>query len=364
MAMIFTPLIAIWVIFLIWYYERDLRVIIPVIIGGIWGVGLAAFFTLPAFFEKKFVHVETMLMGYFNYLAHFVSLKQLFLSRFWGYGSSGWGPDDGMSFQVGHLHWIVPVVSLVVFFLLLFKKKINLRYFLLFTFYFLLFLGSAFLTHLRSTPIWQAVKPLEYLQFPWRFLAIVIFAVSFASGSFIFSMKKVLGIELLSLGLIVAVVASNFGYFKPEKILKITDEEKLFSPKGWYKLQTDAIFDYLPIYAEKPPAEPAPEDPEILEGKVGITNLKRGTNWYRFEAKVLDGQAKIRLPIYDFPGWKVSADKRPVEIEHDNFLGLITFGLPSGNHRILARFTNTPLRAFSNLISFFSWGALGLILSK
>lgn len=383
MAMLFSPLIVAWALFLIWYYKQSLKArfqrrfssfaykkpvksLVPVVLGGIWGVGLAAFFTLPAFFEKKFVHVETMLMGYFNYLAHFVNLRQLFLSRFWGYGPSTWGDGDGMPFQIGHLHWIVPAVSFGLFFWLWLRKKTNLCHLLLVTCYMFLFLFSAFLAHLRSTPIWQAVKPLEYLQFPWRFLAITIFAVSVASGSIIFALEKAFGnrkkdkrvLSWLATGLIVAVVALNFIYFKPEKILRITDEEKLFSPKGWHKLQTDAIFDYLPVYAEKPPGEVAPEEPEVLEGKVGITYLKKGTDWLQFDAKVLDGPTKIRLPIYDYPGWKVWIDKMAVKIDHDNFLGLITFNIPPGDHNISARLTNTSLRTFSNLVSLVSWLAL------
>ena len=375
MSMIFTPLIFLWSVFLIWFLKAKWRVsLLKLVLGGAWGLGLAAFFILPALLEKNFVHTETMLMGYFNYLAHFISLKQLFFSRFWGFGASTWGEDDGMPFQIGYLHWIIPTLSLILFSVLLLRKRISGRPYLLFAIYYLLFLGSAFLTHLRSTPVWQTVKLLEYLQFPWRFLALTIFAASVLSGSVIFAVDQILKkrtdllrkpiLELLTLGLIGAVIVLNFNYFKPEKILKITDEEKLFSPKGWNKLQTDAIFDYLPIFAKQPPANPAPEGPEVFEGKAGLTYLERGTNWYQFNAEVLGEKAKIRLPIYDFPGWKVLVDKKEAKISHDNLLGLITFEIPSGNHIISARLTNTPIRTFSNLVSLFAWLALVLTIIK
>ena len=371
MTMVFTPLVAIWSFFLIWYYKKSLKALIPIIVGGVWGVGLAAFFTLPVIFEKQFVHVETMLMGYFNYLAHFVSLKQLFFSRFWGFGASTWGEGDEMPFQIGYLHWIVPAIAVVVFTLLGVKKKVSFRNWLLVTGYWLLFLFFAFLTHLRATPIWQTVKPLEYLQFPWRFLAIVIFALSFLAGSFVFSFEKLLGKKIrksifrsVVAGLVVAVVILNFGYFRPEKILKITDEEKLFSPKGWNKLQTDAIFDYLPVYAEKPPGEPAPKNLEVLEGKVGVTYLEKGTNWYQFQARVIEGPATIRLPIFDFPNWKVWVDGRLVVTNNDNFLGLITFEVPVGDYDVFVRLTNTSIRTVSNLISLISWLALGFVVFR
>jgi len=34
--------------------------------------------------EKKYAHTETLTMGFFNYLAHYVSLKQIFTSTICG----------------------------------------------------------------------------------------------------------------------------------------------------------------------------------------------------------------------------------------------------------------------------------------
>jgi hypothetical protein len=44
------------------------------------GIGLAAFFTLPVLFERQYVHIESMVGGYFDYRQHFVDIKQLFFS--------------------------------------------------------------------------------------------------------------------------------------------------------------------------------------------------------------------------------------------------------------------------------------------
>jgi hypothetical protein len=355
MSMAFTPLVVLWSLFSIWFLRAKWRVsLVNLALGGIWGVGLAAFFTLPAILENKFVHTETMLMGYFNYLAHFVPLKKLFLERFWGYGSSGWGQTSGMPFQIGYLHWIIPTISLIWLTFYLLRKKITFRSYFLFSIFYFLFLSATFMVHVRSTPIWQKIKPLEYFQFPWRFLALSIFAASTVAGSLVYLIKQKRTATFLAISLVVGVVAFNFNFFRPEKIIKITDEEKLFSAKGWNKLQTDAIFDYLPKSAKQPPDAPAPEEPEILEGKVGVTYLKKGTDWYQFNTRVLSDSVTIRLPIYDFPGWQVLVDNKKTTINHDNFLGLITFEIPGGNHSISARLANTPIRFLSNLVSLIS----------
>lgn len=355
MAFFFAPAVAAWGIFLLWYLKKPWKILIQPALGGIWGVGLAAFFTLPVIFEQKFVHVETMFIGYFNYLAHFATINQLFFSRFWGYGPSVWGTEDGMPFPIGHLHWIIATISLIIFTFLWFKKKITIHYYLLFTIYYLLFLGTAFLAHQRSTFVWQAVPFLASMQFPWRFVGISSFFATILAGSIFVLIKTENKATILAVLMVLAVVGLNYSFFQPEKILNITDEEKLFSAKGWYKLQTDAIFDYLPIYAEKPPGEKAPDQPWFEEGKGEIKNFKKGTNWQKFEANVDSDKATIRLPLYDFPGMRVWVDGNEVKINHDNFLGLITFQVPPGTHQFSARLTNTPVRTVSNLISLISW---------
>jgi len=134
----------------------------------------------------------------------------------------------------------------------------------------------------------------------------------------------------------------------------MTDNQKLFSAKGWNKLQTDAIFDYLPIYAKAPPGSPAPEKPEIKSGTAAITEIRKGTDWSLFSVEV-SKEAKIQIPLYDFPDWKVWVDKKITAQTHDNFLGLINVVIPPGIHEVNLKLTNTLPRVLGNLISLISW---------
>lgn len=127
-TLIFIPVIIAWVAYLIFTGSQSPTSMIkkkvkPLVSSGIWGLALSAFFLLPAAFEAKFVHVETLLQGYFNYLAHFASVGQLLFSSYWGYGSSELGPYDDMSFSVGLVHWLLPLLALLLLKILRKKKE-------------------------------------------------------------------------------------------------------------------------------------------------------------------------------------------------------------------------------------------------
>jgi len=355
MAMLFSGVALVWGI--IWLvFTKDYKKTIRLGIGVLWAVFLAAFFFLPVILEKKFVHTETMLMGYFNYLAHYVTLKQLFLSTAWGWGASVYGPEEKMPFMIGFFHWGLVVLNAVLALLFWRKKKI-LPLLAVVGFLTIFFFGTAFMTHERSTPIWQIVKILEYLQFPWRFLGLVIFFASFSAGAIVMFLKKK-SFKYLLVGILMAgLLFSVKDYFRPEKHYYVTDEGRL-TGEQWQLALTNAIFDYLPLYAQYPPAEEAPELPQIIKGEGEIKDFQKGTDWQSFRVKV-EEEAQIQFSLYDFPNWTVWLDGEKTEIAHDNFLGLITIKIPPGDHQIKAKLLNTPVRTLANLMSLIGW--LGLL---
>ena len=368
MVLIFTPVLAGWVLIHLWRKSRWSR-LPKIIISGIWALGLAAFFTLPALAENKFTQVRGQLEGYYDYTAHFVSLRQLLISRFWGYGPSVWiDAEDGMSFQIGHIHWILSLIigGWLIFLIIQGRKKLIKSFresnFLLPSFYlFVVGWFSAFMTHLRAIGIYKAIPILSLIQFPWRFLTIVIFAFSFISGVavIIFENKKV---SSWITGLLVAgLMILNWNYFLPRngKMGALTDEEK-FSGAAWDLQQTAGIYDYLPIYAEMAPNAPRDKIAEIIQGEGEIYNSQDGTSWAEFDIGVRSDIAQVRIGIFKFPGWKMFIDGKEVEnfVAGDEKWGRMYVEIPKGEHKIRAKFTNTPVRAASNFISLSSW--LGL----
>lgn len=361
MTMIFAPIAILWGIY--WLVRGKWNNIFKVVGGGILGFGLSAFFVLPVIFERKFAHVESLLSGYFDYRQHFVSLYRLFLSMEWGYGSSGF-PDEKLNLSLGIVQWVVGLTTLA---LALLHYKKNKKQFSLIAFYLsLITLFSIFMMHMKSSFIWAKLPFLWYLQFPWRFLAVSIFLLCLLASFFIYfsgKYKYASGIILIAVSLIL-----NLSFFVPKDWLNITDSEK-FSGILWEKQLTISIFDYLPIYATLPPWSKAPEFPEVLEGNAVFAEYKKGSNFQTGKV-VSEGEAVLRLPLFDFPGMEVKIDGETVKHKNDDCAnerycrGLITFSIQQGQHKIEARLKDTPIRKVGNVFSLISLGALGYLVLK
>ncbi|MDP3994447.1 MAG: glycosyltransferase, partial [bacterium] len=169
-TLIFAPFAVIWALY--WLTaEKKWKVWSKIALSGLLGIGLASFYFLPVLFERQFVHVESMLSGYFDYRQHFVSLYKMFISREWGYGSSGF-PKELLNLSTGTVQWVMGIIA---FFLGLanYKKQKKLSLVLLIFVACVLFV--IFMMHIKSSFIWARLPFLWWLMFPWRFLSMCLF---------------------------------------------------------------------------------------------------------------------------------------------------------------------------------------------
>ncbi len=363
MLMIFAPFAALWALF--WLVKvKNIHSLGKLLVGGGWAVGLSAFFTLPVIFEQKYAHLETLVIGYFNYLAHFATLNQLFISRFWGYGDSRFGPIDDISFQVGHLHWILALLSLLVA-LYLAKKKPAISLMLL------MFLGVTtfytFMTHQNSSFIWSAIPSLQFLQFPWRFLSLSIFGTSFLAGSIVILFRWGIFKKVSKILIVITIFGAIFlysGYFKWKDHWPWVNDSYKFSGELWRLQITSGIFDYLPIWAPLPPPDPPKGDGEIIAGHGVIkTQFK---NSIRQEYKVkMEKDGIFQINTFYFPGWKYFVNGMEVvvnpEKDLDKELGRPLIKLKEGEYNVSAKLTNTPIRTLGNTLSLISWAMLTVL---
>lgn len=355
MVIIFAPLFSLWC--LMWLTRFKAWGRIPqLILSGVWAAGLAAFFTLPVFLEKNLVHVETLVVGYYEYVAHFANIRQLLFSRFWGYGASAWMDDDKMAFPVGHLHWILSlVVGTFVLWRLIKTKKLD-NPSLIACFFLAAGWFATFMAHSRSTPIWQMIPPLKFVQFPWRFLTLVILSFSLLIGSLpTLPVFKKFNSKLLVGILIFGVVAWNWEFFKPEKMGTLTDKEK-FSNAAWDLQQTAGIYDYLPKDAWTAPKKPRERLLDIITGKGLLLEESQKTNSARAKIR-MDEEGDVRVNIFKFPGWKVFIDGKETQvfIHEKEEWGRMYIKIPQGEHEVAAKLTNTPVRTAGNTISLLTW---------
>ena len=304
---------------------------------------MSAYYLLPVALESKYITIAKTTQGYYDYKAHFTSLNQLFVSNFWGYGGSTWGPNDTMSFSVGYLHWILPIIIIIILAFKYFTSSPSHRLgegnargeVLVKTLIFSsLALFSIFLTHNKSIFIWTHIPPMAYIQFPWRFLTMAVLFLSLACGaaSLVIS-KKILSI------LITLIILVNFSFYHPDIWRSITDKEQ-FSGALWDEGRSTSLQDFWPVFGSDQPTSFAPTSPEVVIR----------TNDYQ----------KIRYPIVYFPGWIAKVDNRITPVFPDGKLGLITLRVPLNYSQITLKFVNTWPRTMGNYISLFTLAGLTL----
>lgn len=342
-----TMIAALFFVIWAWYFllhniSSIKKSFVNLIYSVVWGIGLSAFYLLPAWFEKKYVHVDTITMGYFDYKRHFLSLPQLFVRNFWGYGTSDLGPRDELFLGVGLVHIIFAVISFSALFVLKKYKRLKLYIFLLF-----LFLFSLYMTHSRSSFIWDYLPLLSYVQFPWRFLTLAILFISLLGGF----LGEYLKPKFLSVVVAVVFLALfNFSFFKPEKMIDMTDREK-FSGELWEKQQTISIFDYLPIYAARPPGEKAPDGPIVNQGQLLVNSQTKGTDWLSYNISVVSDSTHINLPQYYFPATNLYINGQKTKFSYDNQLGLPSLVLDRGEYSLFLELVDTPIRKIANILT-------------
>lgn len=366
MTMIFLPVLGIWVIF--WtVVQKDWKGFLKVCLAGILGVGLAAFFTLPVLFERQYAHLESLVGGYFDYRQHFVDLYQMFVRNNWEYGSSQFGPADGLSLSTGGFQFVLAALALILG--LVFYKK-NKVFFWLGVILFTTEMGVLFMMHQKSSFIWTAVGPtLAFLQFPWRFMTVSIFLLAILGGLLVYFLRHYKKLQIVLGVVIIAGVFVLYGnFFKPFNWLNINDQQK-FSGASWQRQLTSSIFDYLPIYAVLPPTSYAPDLPEVMKGEVKFSNYKKGSNFQTGQVNVTK-PALIRIPMYDYPGMTVYVDGKKYPHIHtvcegqEYCLGLVSINLPVGQYDLKTKLENTPIRNIGDVVSVLSWGIVIVISFK
>ncbi len=344
MALIIAPFFFLWCLYFFIRQPRT-KTILYLFLSGVLAISLSAFYTLPVLLETKYVQIESMFQNYYHFSVHFTTLFQLFISNFWGDGASVWGTEDNMSFAVGYLHWIIPVLILGYLIFYSLKKHKRHPHLILVSLIFTMALTTLFMTHNKSTPIWLLAKFIQKIQFPWRFLNLSVFFTSLLVG--------VLGKLSRPITIIVipALIILNLRYFTPLTHGPITDQQK-FSGQSWTYQITSGIYDYLPKTARIAAQSKATEFIDQTDPKTSyqLTGQKHGTDWLFFNLS-LPQTTTVTMSQLAFPKFVITDNGRQINYQIEPELGRMVISLPAGTHQLYLKLHNTPVRTFSNIVS-------------
>ena len=286
--------------------------------------------------------------GYLSYGHHFVYLYQLIYSP-WGYGLSLPGPGDEMSFAIGPVHLLLVGASLL---LILRIRAAASRASLLLSFFLTVFLLAAFFASHEALFLWERLPLLQYLQFPWRFLSLVAVSTALVCGSpfLLLAPER----SRLATGLMVVLMAGlflfGFPHARPETFHEVRDVD--YSPQtiAARDIAVTTAREYEPIWVSERPQAPAAEPVTLLEGEGRVLSVRLSPTHREFHAEIRE-EARLRVNIFYFPGWRLYVDGAERPVDYNNPQGVIEFSLERGEHLVQVFFADTLVRLWSTRIS-------------
>ena len=318
----------------------------------VWGIGLSAYFWLPALLEGKYV----VGLNTVNFREHFVALYELLVPS-WGTEFSGSGfSGSKISFQLGIIPIVIIIASLITF--VRQKKKqsdILVKWFLVFIGLLIVFMLS------WSKWIWEIVRPLQLVQYPWRLLSFMIPITALLTAYLVRKSKKTY------IGIVLVFLAVIFTFPYTRKVHYAPRNEAYYMARSNFTDGTSSMGNsFSTIWTGW--IEKRPESELVLQnGKI----IKKETwNYLKKEFDVrMDADGIVTFNTLYFPGWIVVVDGKKVPILYKSG-GIIRALIPAGVHEVRIQFTNTMPRLVGNIISIVSlvgiigWGILTIYANR
>lgn len=327
-------------IFFVLFFAKGISALRPLVALGM-GLVIAAFYWMPAVLEHKYTFGDLFMKDV--YADHFAPLSYFFGFNIFNNQNFFF---EGVNLNIGIFH----ILALIITIALLVTRKINedrkIIYFSL-----SIFVIAFFFMIEASGFIWKsdAASYLRQFQFPWRFMALIVFSTSIMLVNFL---KYPKFNRLYSyLGLIFFIVVYTFFMWKPVEGYDKIDQDYYwnFPLNTTYYGETDIIW-------SSGPAHDYPKSRvEIIGGQGEVDNIIVKNNQHEYDVSS-ESNLQVVSHVQYFPGWRVYVDGNhvPVEFQDPNNRGEVTYSIPSGHHKVLVRFEESRVRFFSNILSLVS----------
>ncbi len=378
-AMIFTPVVAAYVVGVAWtahpglgndvspveqagHSAQRLTMCLRAVGAGLLGLALSAAFLGPALYERQWSPAgETFYVTRSTFVLRFLSFSELF---------SGPQPIDVRAanpYVPFALGWVIAFFAVLGLLACVMWRRWSASRRFHVVFFTGLLAVAAFMVLPISQPVWAGAPFLAVGEFPWRFMGVASLAVAFVAGA------STLWIEQWSdssrwgsiraawMAVVVAVLLLVGGSmpltypraFLPPGTPTVADSVR-------YELSTQAIGtttlgEYVPIWVKDVPVT-SPLVDDYLSGrpvdKLDRATLPSGATAERLEhSPIVDAYRvssasawTLRLNTFYYPGWTAAVDGNPVVVTPDGPRGLISVPVPAGEHTVAVRFGSIPAR--------------------
>lgn len=334
--------------------KNTLKSYLNIFLPFILGIGLSAYYLIPAFAEVKFISAYEQI----NIADHFPFIKQLIIPH-WGYGPSIWGYLDDFSFDIGTVNLILLAASIFIFKFIPRKNRVYLFFFWIVT------AVALVLTNYRTLFFWESLQVLRLVQFPWRMLLLITISTSFIGALVIDALTEKLSEKRASaviFALVLLLILFNIWHYHPSEYKQTTDEQYLERYFANRTLSGNGVRGNLsPEYLNFtedfiPPTVWQKKRPDGLLEEVSLAT-QSGSVKFTSRGQSYDISYNTPVPnkiivakIY-FPGWEAEGNSGKINTEAYSELGIIAVPVPEGSGSIRLKFEDTSIRTAANLIT-------------
>jgi len=269
------------------------------------GIALAAICILPALLNKDYIASEHFLDGNLVYAKDFLDT---------------WS-------QLGLVSVVLPLILL---YLELPKATRRLQLTKPVRFWIAVEAVFLFMALPLSKPLWDALPPLQHLQFPFRFFLAMLPGTVFIALQFLPQVKsRHLYRNVFVIGLVCAVVYgdSTAFYVKETPIADLLHNHLLARPEYQTRWMENAHADFrLHVPEHFLQMKPA----SVTDGSGNVTIVSQDARNIQLHADITSPQATILLRRFYFPRWVAGANNFIIA-EHD---ALLSLRLPRGSHDV------------------------------
>ncbi len=319
---------------------RSRPALLTVVLGVLLGLGMSAWYWLPALLETDLIQVERVTQtGIMSYADNFQSLQTLFaLPTF--YDALQLNVDPPRALHLG------TILLAGIAWLGMWRQSWQHRLRVIAATGAVIF--GIWMMLPASAWVWQRLPLIHFLQFPFRFWGITTLLLALLAGYGIAALPRKNWLYAL-IWLLLLLYSAPWSFDEYEQIAEPTLADSVAFELDSGLLGLSSASEYLPLdVGELPPLgewQLTNDDVMVVESEP-LRHVVQSCS-----ASPCESAEKLTFNIFYFPGWQATIDGDDAPIYPQPPHGLIALDLPAGEHTVELSWGSTPPRRIGAILS-------------